>query len=185
MDSSLTVKIPEGVRIECGRRVVRVSGPRGQLVKSFKHANVELKSKADAIVVTTWFNNNAQLALLRTVASHIQNMITGVTKGYRYKLRCAAAHFNIVSTINEKERTVELRHFLGEKMVRVVKLQNGVTATRDPNSKDGIVLEGNDIAAVSQTAASIQQCTRVRNKDLRKFLDGAYVQERGPIPDEE
>jgi ribosomal protein L6P/L9E len=32
-----------------------------------------------------------------------------------------------------------------------------------------------DIQAVGQTAANIQQATRIRRKDLRKFLDGIYV----------
>ena len=31
------------------------------------------------------------------------------------------------------------------------------------------------------TAASIQGLCRVRNKDIRKFLDGIYVSEKGTI----
>jgi len=34
---------------------------------------------------------------------------------------------------------------------------------------------------VSQGAADIQQICKVRNKDIRKFLDGLYVSERGNI----
>jgi hypothetical protein len=34
---------------------------------------------------------------------------------------------------------------------------------------------------VSQSAADIQQICKVRNKDIRKFLDGLYVSERGNI----
>jgi len=34
-------------------------------------------------------------------------------------------------------------------------------------------------------AASIQQSTLVRNKDIRKFLDGIYVSERGHVEEEE
>jgi large subunit ribosomal protein L9e len=41
-------------------------------------------------------------------------------------------------------------------------------------------LVGNDITQVSLTAAKIQQATNVRHKDLRKFLDGIYVSEKGP-----
>lgn len=37
---------------------------------------------------------------------------------------------------------------------------------------------------VSQSAADIQQICRVRNKDIRKFLDGLYVSERGNIEEE-
>jgi len=45
--------------------------------------------------------------------------------------------------------------------------------------KDEIALTGNDIQAVSQSAASIQQACNVKNKDIRKFLDGIYVSEKG------
>ena len=34
------------------------------------------------------------------------------------------------------------------------------------------------------SAASIQGICRVRNKDIRKFLDGIYVSERGTIEQE-
>merc|ERR1711893_361323 len=78
---------------------------------------------------------------------------------------------------------VEIRNFLGEKRVRKVKLLEGVEYVRNPNVKDQIELSGNDIVAVSLTAAQIQQATNVRKKDLRKFLDGIYVSEKGaPTP---
>ncbi len=44
--------------------------------------------------------------------------------------------------------------------------------------KDEIVLTGNDLESVSQSAANIQQSTKVRDKDIRKFLDGIYVSEK-------
>ena len=43
--------------------------------------------------------------------------------------------------------------------------------TRSPHS-------GNNVDAVSQSAALIQQSTTVKNKDIRKFLDGLYVSEK-------
>ena len=40
---------------------------------------------------------------------------------------------------------------------------------------------GNSVEAVSQSAALIQQSTTVKNKDIRKFLDGVYVSEKGHV----
>jgi large subunit ribosomal protein L9e len=74
---------------------------------------------------------------------------------------------------------IEIRNFLGEKIVRRVTMQNGVEVEATKGVKDQIELTGNSLEAVSQSAADIQQICRVRNKDIRKFLDGLYVSERG------
>ena len=44
-----------------------------------------------------------------------------------------------------------------------------------------MILQGNDIENVSRSAALIHQVCLVKNKDIRKFLDGIYVSERGLI----
>ena len=57
-----------------------------------------------------------------------------------------------------------------------------VEYVRSKKVKDQIELSGNDIVAVSMIAARLQQSTNIRHKDLRKFLDGIYVSEKGPTP---
>jgi len=109
-------------------------------------------------------------------------MLVGVTKGFCYKMRFVYSHFPINVTPNGN--TIEIRNFLGEKRVRKVELLEGVSYTRSADVKDQLELTGNDIALVSLTAAQIQQMTNIRHKDLRKFLDGIYVSEKGPIADE-
>jgi large subunit ribosomal protein L9e len=135
------------------------------------------------IRVDLWFANRKQLACVRTVCSHIENMFVGVTKGFLYKMRFVYSHFPI--NVSLAGRTVEIRNFLGEKRVRKVELCEGVEYVRTSDVKDQIELSGNDIALVSLTAARIQQATNVRNKDLRKFLDGIYVSEKGVVVNEE
>ena len=66
-------------------------------------------------------------------------------------------------------------------IVRVVDALPGVTVKRSTDVKDEIVLEGNDIQNVSRTCALIQQVCAVKRKDIRKFLDGIYVSEKGNV----
>merc|ERR1712127_574981 len=132
-----------------------------------------------SIRLDMWFANREQLASVRTIMSHIENLIVGVTQGYRYKMRFVYSHFPINVTLSGNN--VEIRNFLGEKRVRKVKLFPGVEYVRTADVKDQIELQGNDIALVSLTAAQIQGITNVRKKDLRKFLDGIYVSEKGAM----
>lgn len=57
----------------------------------------------------------------------------------------------------------------------------GVTVTRSTAVKDELVLQGNDIEEVSKSAALINYQCHVRNKDIRKFLDGIYISDRGHV----
>lgn len=84
----------------------------------------------------------------------------------------------------EEANCLRARNFLGEKIVRRVVLRPGVDVEVSKNTKDEIALSGNSLENVSQSAADIQQICRVRNKDIRKFLDGVYVSERGNIAEE-
>ena len=65
-------------------------------------------------------------------------------------------------------------------------MSEGVTVENSKGQKDELIVSGNSIEAVSQSAALIQQSTTVKRKDIRKFLDGLYVSEKGTVvqPDE-
>nr|CAL69059.1 TPA: putative 60S ribosomal protein L9 [Spadella cephaloptera] len=183
--SSLTVKIPEEIGCTVNNRMVTIKGKRGVLKKSFKHTQLDVKMVGKRrLQVEKWFGNRKDLATVRTVCSHIENMMKGVTKGYRYKMKSVYAHFPINIAIQDNGKTVEVRNFLGEKYVRRVAMDDGVTCMQT-GQKDEIALEGNDLEKVSQSAAMIQQCVLVKNKDIRKFLDGIYVSEKETIETEE
>ena len=182
--ASRSIAIPEGVDVSIKARTVTVTGPRGTLTRDFKHIQMDLKKIGKSSVrVDIWFATRKQLACVRTICSHIDNMMVGVTQGFIYKMRFVYSHFPI--NVSLTGNTVEIRNFLGEKRVRKVELLEGVKYVRSADVKDQIELSGNDIALVSLTAAKIQQATNVRHKDLRKFLDGIYVSEKGAIPKEE
>ncbi len=100
-------------------------------------------------------------------------------QGFLYKMRFVYAHFPINVAITNNAKKVEIRNFLGEKVVRVVDALGDVKVKRSTDVKDEITLEGIDIDDVSRTAALINGICKVRNKDIRKFLDGIYVSHKG------
>ena len=185
--SSRFIDIPKGVTVVVKARVVTVKGPRGELTKDFKKRQMSMVKLNDKrIRVDVWGGSRKELACLRTVTAHIENMIKGLTKGFKYKMRFVYAHFPINGTIIDSEvPSFEIRNFLGEKRVRVVKARPGVSMLKSTDVKDEIQISGTDLNAVSLTCSDISSVTKVRKKDIRKFLDGIYVSEKGFIVEEE
>ena len=134
------MKVPDGVKVEVKARKVTVSGPRGTLTREFKHIQLDIILQDPSTVrVDMWFGKRKAIACIRTICSHIENMITGVTKGYLYKMRFVYSHFPI--NVSLAGRTVEIRNYLGEKLVRRVKLVDGVCTAWC--SKDGEIRRRN------------------------------------------
>jgi large subunit ribosomal protein L9e len=159
-------------------RHVTVKGPRGTLERDLSHQDLEVTKLDDhTIKVVKWFGLRKEIASIRSVCSAVENMITGVTKGFQYKMRLVYAHFPINAVLTNST-DVEIRNFLGQKKVFRVKMRKDTKITKSTDVKDQLVLVGNDLDAVAQSAADVQQACKVRNKDIRKFLDGIYVSER-------
>lgn len=74
------VDIPEGITVSVKNRIVTVEGPRGKLVRNFRHAQIDMKKEGNQIVVDKWFGSRKELSVVHTICSHIQNMYVGVTK---------------------------------------------------------------------------------------------------------
>lgn len=87
-------------------------------------------------------------------------------------MRYVYAHFPINVNLDKNKETglyeVEIRNFIGEKIVRRVTMHEGVDVEISKSQKDELILTGNSLENVSQSAADIQQICRVRNKDIRK-----------------
>lgn len=59
--------------------MVTVKGPRGTLTKSFQHMDLEIvKVGKNKLRVDVWFAKRKQLACVKTICSHIENLFKGV-----------------------------------------------------------------------------------------------------------
>jgi len=170
------VPIPEGVKVQVEDLKVRVEGPRGVLEKDFSHARgVYISLRDSEVVVEAYMANRKLKALVGTVASHIKNMITGVTKGYRYKLKIVYSHFPFTVVFDKENRVVRIKNFLGEKADRVARIYGNVDVRIEGSD---IIVEGIDVEEVGLTAASIERATRIKDLDRRIFADGIYIYSR-------
>jgi large subunit ribosomal protein L6 len=70
---------------------------------------------------------------------------------------------------------VVIENFLGEKAPRKTPIRGDTEVQIDDPE---ITLSGPSIEDVGQTAADIEQMTRVTDKDVRVFQDGVYITEK-------
>jgi large subunit ribosomal protein L6 len=171
---SKTVQVPEDVTLSLEGKIISVKGAKGTLTRDFSFAPIAIEGEGKNVRIWAKWPRKKEAALVGTIYSHINNMITGVTKGYQYKLKIVFSHFPISVKLQDKS-VVLIENFTGERRPRRIKLIGNVKVKIEP---DDIIVEGTNLEEVSQTAANIEQATRVRNKDPRVFLDGIFVYER-------
>jgi large subunit ribosomal protein L6 len=70
---------------------------------------------------------------------------------------------------------IVIENFLGEKAPRRTPIHGDTDVEVDGEI---VTLSGPDIEAVGQTAADIEQLTRVTEKDVRVFQDGVYITQK-------
>lgn len=172
-----TVPIPDKVSVQVEGRTVTVKGPLGSLQEDLSHLPVSINVNDNRVQFETTWPRKREIGMLGTAAAHVRNMLKGVTQGYRYELRTVYAHFPVTVKVDEKAKVLKIENFTGEKTPRYAKIVEGVKV--DIKGED-ISVEGIDLKSVSQTAANIQDSTKIKKKDLRVFLDGIYVSGKGP-----
>jgi len=170
---SRTIEIPDGVELSMDNKTVTVKGEKGTLTRDFSFASISMESDGKTVRVWAEWPRKKEASLVGTIHSHIQNMITGVMKGYTYKLKIVFSHFPI--TVKIQDRSVLVENFTGEKRARRAKILGDVNVKIEP---EDLIVKGINLEEVSQTAANIEKVTKVTNKDPRVFLDGIYVYER-------
>jgi large subunit ribosomal protein L6 len=172
-EKSQTIKVPDDVQLTLKGRKVTVIGSKGTLTRDFSHEPVSIELDGKTVRVWAAWPRKKEAALVGTIDSHIQNMITGVTKGFTYKLKIVFSHFPISAKL--KEKTVLVENFTGERSPRKAKIIGDVIVKIQG---EDIIVQGINLEDVSQTAANIEQATKVKRKDPRIFLDGLYVYEQ-------
>jgi len=143
------------------------------LTRDFSHAPVSIQLDGNTIRVKAEWPRKREISLVGTVSSHVKNMITGTTKGFTYKLKIVFSHFPI--SVKVEGRKVLIENFTGERSPRVAEI---VGDTKVKVKVDDLIVQGTNLEDVSQTAANIQQATKIKKKDPRVFLDGIYIYER-------
>lgn len=168
------VAIPDGIQVSVEGRKVKVKGPKGSLERDFEDPRydkaISIAAGGKEFVAKSESDERKIKAVVGTFAAHVKNMIAGVSRGWKYRMKVHYTHFPI--TLEAKGSAVVVKNLLGEKSIRRVELPPGV---KIEVKKDEVFLTGIDKEAVSQGAAKIEIAARLPKKDRRVFLDGVYM----------
>merc|ERR1712080_640898 len=179
------IEIPSECEVTIKSRTVQVEGPTWNPHKELQaHGCGSVQADDKTIMVEKWFGTQKELAIIKTVSSHITNLFIGVTKGFKYRMKMVYAHFPTNVQINGKGDALDVVNFIGQKVKFHIDALEGVKIERDPKVNQDILISGNDVENVSRTCALINQACAVKNKDIRKFLDGIYVSHKGNVVEE-
>ena len=175
-----TIEIPKGVEVTLlGKNHIQVKAKKNILERKFERVStqIEINKKENKVEIFDYFVKRRSRALVGTISAHIVNMIKGVQKPYLYKLKIIYSHFPITVKVIGSE--VEYTGLYGQRDKKRIPILGADTKVKVVG--EDIEVSGSDLEAVSQTAASIEQSTRLRGKrakDNRIFQDGIYVFER-------
>ncbi len=167
------IDIPEGIDITMKKHMMQFQGPLGKTFKSFRKIPVNVSVNDGKVTIEAQGKRKKDYSILHTSRSLIKNIFEGLTIGYTIKMKVVYAHFPI--TVKVKDKIISIENFQGERSPRTTNIVGNTKV--NPKGED-LILTGEVLTDITQTAANIELTTKVKNKDHRVFLDGIYIYEK-------
>jgi len=166
----VAIQTPEDVSVEVDHLELTVEGPNGSVTRRLWYPDVSVSVDGDDVVIEADAEDAKTNSTVGTFESHVENMIHGVTDGWEYEMEVFYSHFPMQVAVEGDEVVIE--NFLGERAPRRTTVHGDTDVEVD---EEQLTVRGPDIEDVGQTAADIEQLTRVQDKDVRVFQDGVYI----------
>jgi large subunit ribosomal protein L6 len=171
--SRVALPIPDDVTASEDHLDLTVEGPEGTVTRQLWYPDIDVGVTDDTVVIESVEDDAQTLSTVGTFESHIENMFHGVTEGWEYEMEVFYSHFPMQVDVEGDEVVIE--NFLGEKAPRRTEIHADTDVSVDGEE---LTVSGPDIEAVGQTAADIEQLTRINDKDVRVFQDGVYITQK-------
>lgn len=157
------VPIPKGVKVELAGRLIKVSGPKGNLAWTVPAA-IKVSQESDTVVVQRPDDQARNRALHGLTRALIANMVKGVGEGYQIGLEVYGTGYNA----NVEGRTLLLNcgymgRGVGRKAQFEIPIPEGlqvkvdVPAARGNNEPAKFTVSGADKQMVGQFAAEVRK----------------------------
>ena len=142
------ISIPNGVEIKIENGTILVKGPKGEISRSFDPSFLKIGIVDGVLKVEPIKNSKLSKSLWGTMASHVINMIKGVTEGFTKKLLISGVGFKWAVKGEELELNVGFSHSV------IVKIPVGLEIKAD---KSSLVITGIDLEKVALFAMQVRK----------------------------
>ncbi|MCH3971252.1 MAG: 50S ribosomal protein L6 [Oscillospiraceae bacterium] len=142
------VNIPAGVDVKINGSEVTVKGPKGSLTKTF-HPNMKIEMEGNEILVSRPNDTKENKSLHGLTRSLIQNMVDGVTQGFKKDLEVRGVGYRAT----KKGKNLVMN--LGYSHQVIVPEVDGISI--DVPSANQITISGPDKQQVGQFAAEVRE----------------------------
>ena len=141
------IAIPEKVEVTIDGATLTVKGPKGELTRDFKMDIISLEKTDEGIALTQKEDSTFGQSLLGTYASHVRNMIEGVTNGYEKKLILDGVGFRVAVAGKNLDMALGFSHPVS------VEIPEGLTVTAEKNN---VTVQGIDKESVGSFTAMVR-----------------------------
>lgn len=141
------IAIPTGVEAKIDGNLVTLKGKKGELSREFKMDVISITLENDTFILALAQETVFSKALIGTYASHLMNMLEGVTNGFEKKLIVEGVGFR------SEVKGAELHMQLGFSHPVIMEIPNDLSATAEKNL---ITITGIDKERTNQFAAQIR-----------------------------
>jgi large subunit ribosomal protein L6 len=145
----LPIAVPSGVQVKIDGHKVSVKGQRGELAREF-HPEIEIKLEDGKVVVTRPSDSPTHRALHGTTRALLNNMVTGVTQGFRKTLQIEGVGYRATM------EGANVIFYLGYSHPIKVEPPAGIKFITDEKAKT-VTIEGNDREMVGQVTANLRK----------------------------
>jgi large subunit ribosomal protein L6 len=170
----LPVTIPSGVTFTYANNVVTIKGPKGEL-KQVIEPDFKVQNENGTVTIERPTEQKRHKSLHGLYRALINNMIEGVSKGYKTNMELIGVGYKATAANNVLELSLGYSH----NVFVAIPVEVKVTATHEKGGNPTIVLEGADKQLVGQVAAKIKSLRKVepyKGKGIR-FV-GEYVRRK-------
>ncbi len=146
----LPIDIPQGVTVEIKDGFVKVKGPKGELSEKI-HEKIKVEQKENQLIVTkTSGDDNLSRSLHGLTRNLVNNMVIGVTTGFRKELEIIGVGYKAQPQGNKVTLNLGYSHPIE------YKAPEGILFEQDKDKKNILYISGINKQMVGEVAAKIR-----------------------------